>query len=233
MSQRTLFGFSRGLALATVLASASACNRTPSDLRKWQKSDHDHTSNPGAAQVEVSPNATSPFAVYGIDEVTVVAWERNCARCHGPSGAGDGPDGPVTRTRNLTDPVWQAGVTDASIAEVIRNGRGLMPAFQLPDATVTSLVRLVRLLDPRRRAEVTAHASAGASAGAAPPVAPAPRSAAPATGAVPGGAGGATPLSTAPGSSGGGAAVAVPRPLPEPHGPESATPAKALPSAAP
>jgi cytochrome c oxidase cbb3-type subunit 3 len=140
---------------------ALSCDRAPSDLREWTRADHDHTQNPGAAQVEVKPDAGSPLAVYGIDEVTVVAWERSCATCHGSSGAGDGPQGALTKARNLTDAVWQAAATDEGIADAIRNGRGMMPASKLPEPTIQSLVRLVRLLDPRRKA---AHGAASAPA---------------------------------------------------------------------
>jgi cytochrome c oxidase cbb3-type subunit 3 len=136
--------------LATALL-VSACDRAPSDLREWRVSDHDHTSNPNETQVEVKPDAGSPLAAQGLDEVTIVTWKENCAKCHGTVGAGDGPQGPMTGTRDLTDPEWQAATTDATIAQSIRNGRGRMPAFNLPDATVTSLVRLVRLFDARRQ----------------------------------------------------------------------------------
>jgi cytochrome c oxidase cbb3-type subunit 3 len=160
--------------------SALACDRAPSDLREWTRADHDHTQNPGAAQVEVKPDAKSPLAVYGIDEVTVVTWERSCASCHGSSGAGDGPQGAITKARNLTDATWQAAATDEGIADAIRNGRGMMPASKLPEPTIQSLVRLVRLLDPRRRAAQGAasapapHGSANAPAPQGPANAPAP-----------------------------------------------------------
>lgn len=150
--------------LALALCSAAlGCDRTPSDLREWKVSDHDHTENPGAAQVEVQQNAPSALSVYGIDEVTVVAWERNCASCHGAQGEGNGPQGAITKARNLRDATWQAAATDESIADVIRNGRGMMPASKLPEPTIQSLVRLVRLLDPRRAAAAAAAASAGAA----------------------------------------------------------------------
>jgi mono/diheme cytochrome c family protein len=154
------------------LSLACGCSREASDLREWKASDHDHTSNPGAAQVEVKQDAGSPLAVYGIDEVTVVAWEQSCATCHGAQGAGDGPQGPITKARDLTDAAWHASVSDESIAQTIRNGRGMMPPSRLPEATVQSLVRLVRLLDPRRRAEI--EAKANPSAAPAPSAGPAP-----------------------------------------------------------
>jgi mono/diheme cytochrome c family protein len=158
----------RTLVLCGLWTALLGCDRTPSDLREWKASDHDHTTNPGAAQVEVKQNAPSALAVYGIDEVTVVAWDRNCASCHGPQGLGDGPQGALTKARNLRDEAWQASATDEGIAEVIRNGRGMMPASKLPEPTVLSLVRLVRLLDPRRKPEPANGASAAPSASAAP-----------------------------------------------------------------
>ncbi len=165
------------------LSLVCGCSREASDLREWKPSDHDHTSNPSAAQVEVKQDAASPLAVYGIDEVTVVAWEQSCATCHGAQGAGDGPQGPITKARDLTDAAWHASVSDESIAQTIRNGRGMMPPSRLPEATIQSLVRLVRLLDPRRRAEIEAKAKANPSAAPAASAAPSgapPGSAAPA-----------------------------------------------------
>lgn len=124
------------------------CNRTPSDLREWRVSDHDQPENPAQ---EGQVDGTNTLASLGIDEVTLVAWRENCARCHGAMGAGDGPQGPMTRARNLSDSAWQASTGDEAIAKVIREGRGLMPAFKLPDSTVSALVRLVRLFDVSRQ----------------------------------------------------------------------------------
>lgn len=69
-------------------------------------------------------------------------WVGKCMRCHGQIGAGDGPDS--MGARNLTDPTWQASVTDIRIAETIRSGRGRMPPFPLEPAVVDGLVKLVR-----------------------------------------------------------------------------------------
>lgn len=111
-------------------------------------SDHDQPENPAQ---EGQVDGTNTLASFGIDEVTLVAWQENCVRCHGAMGAGDGPQGPMVHARNLTDSAWQAATTDDAIAKTIREGRGLMPAFNLPDSTVKALVRLVRLFDVSRR----------------------------------------------------------------------------------
>ncbi len=127
------------------------CDRPAPDLREWKPSDHDHTSDPGQGQVEVRPDAGSPLAALGINEVAIVAWEQNCAKCHGTMGAGDGPQGPMTHARDLTSSEWQSATSDEAIARTIREGRGRMPGFSLPASTVETLVRLVRLFDARRR----------------------------------------------------------------------------------
>lgn len=141
-----------------LLPLAFACQSQPSDLREWTPADHDHTTNPNTTQVEVPADGSSALASLGIDEVTIVAWKRNCASCHGLSGAGDGPQGRMTGARDLGDTAWQDATSDEAIARAIREGRGAMPAFSLPDSTVKSLVRLIRLFDPRQREKAAAAA---------------------------------------------------------------------------
>lgn len=130
------------------LLTTAACNRSPSDLREWRASDHDQSDNPAQ---EGQVDGSNTLSSLGIDEVTLVAWRENCAKCHGAMGMGDGPQGPMTRARNLSDASWQAATNDEAIATAIRQGRGMMPGFKLPDSTVNGLVKLVRLFDARRR----------------------------------------------------------------------------------
>jgi hypothetical protein len=74
---------------------------------------------------------------------------------------------------DLSRPDWQARTTDEAIAATIRQGRGKMPAFPLPDATIARLVQLIRMLDANRMQQ--AMAAATAAQNAAPPAhAPAP-----------------------------------------------------------
>jgi mono/diheme cytochrome c family protein len=161
------------LALCWALAG---CNDPPGDLRTWRPEDHDHTTNPGQNQVVAGPDAgTAPeLAQIGLDEVTVIAWQQNCTRCHGRIGRGDGPQSQMFRATDLTNPAWQRAVTDDQIFASIKNGRGQMPPFALPDSTIRSLVRLVRVLDsskippPGSSGTPTSSAAPGASARAAP-----------------------------------------------------------------
>jgi cytochrome c oxidase cbb3-type subunit 3 len=150
-----------------LLLAISGCNSPPADLRTWRAEDHDHTTNPGQDQVVAGPDAgPSPeLARVGLDEVTVTAWGQNCTRCHGQIGRGDGPQGPMFKAPDLTNPTWQRSVTDEGIANTIKNGRGQMPPFSaLPEATIQSLVRLVRLLDSSEVPEAQGSASAAPSA---------------------------------------------------------------------
>jgi cytochrome c oxidase cbb3-type subunit 3 len=118
---------------------AAACNPAPDDVREWTAADHDQPSPGQGAQVAAKP------AGEGTDtSLTELAWQRNCFTCHGARGRGDGPQGPMMRPPDLTDPSWQDRVSDAQIAETIRKGRNKMPAFDLPDQVIQGLVQRIR-----------------------------------------------------------------------------------------
>lgn len=132
-----------------------ACSRAPKDLRVWRPTDHDRTeenANTRSAAAANSGDLSQPAKMLGVDQVVLVTWRQQCTRCHGMLGRGDGPQGPMTGARNLSDPAWQASVTDAQIAGAITKGKGRMPQFNLPAATVKGLVRLVRMMNADRGA---------------------------------------------------------------------------------
>jgi len=151
------------------LAFALGCSRADADLREWRPSDHQHTSEGPSENGQEGPQVSGSAEplMPGLDEVTIAAWRRACTSCHGQIGRGDGPQGPMVRARDLSDPAWQASVSDAQVAESITKGRGKMPGFALPEATVQGLVHLVRLFDRDRLAR--AEASARAARIGAPP----------------------------------------------------------------
>jgi len=73
-------------------------------------------------------------------------YVRRCASCHGKDGTANTFKGKLRSARNLTDPRWQADVSDERISNSLMNGRGKMPSFgkKLSEAEINSLVPYVR-----------------------------------------------------------------------------------------
>lgn len=139
------------------LSIAGCDKKDPAKLREWSPSDHDNQGEPQPGQVDTSkprPANMPSLEKYGINDVVLATWKQNCVPCHGVIGRGDGPQGVALRPRDLTDPNWQRVAIDSEIAYSIKKGRGKMPAFaQIPDETVSGLVRLVRMLNASPKAD--------------------------------------------------------------------------------
>src|SRR5918911_3819353 len=78
-------------------------------------------------------------------------YRRYCVSCHGNDGRAKTSKGKFSHARDLTDPEWQAEVSDERIFNSIMNGRnvrGNMPSFsnKLQEKEVNSLVEFVRRL---------------------------------------------------------------------------------------
>lgn len=82
-------------------------------------------------------------------------FDTKCAVCHGPGGAGNGPNADQfnPKPRNETDPAWQASVTDEQIREIIfRGGARVGKSAAMPSHTqlrdrpevLDELVKIVR-----------------------------------------------------------------------------------------
>jgi mono/diheme cytochrome c family protein len=76
-------------------------------------------------------------------------YRRYCVSCHGNDGKAKTSKGRFSHARDLTDPQWQADVSDERIFNSITNGRdvsGNMPAFsnKLNEKEINSLVAFVR-----------------------------------------------------------------------------------------
>ncbi len=118
------------------------------DVREWSPTDHDRADD--SPERRPQPQAPAGAASSGraaADAMTMVvdvAWQQNCATCHGPEGHGDGPSGPMVKAPDLTRAAWQASTDDAAIAKVIHEGRNRMPKFDLPPDVVTGLIARIR-----------------------------------------------------------------------------------------
>ena len=131
---------SQSTLLCFALVSVAACEPPRGEVRPWRADDHDQPDRPRSQ--EAAPTAAPDTA----DGLAATVWKRNCATCHGPNGRGDGPQGPMVQAPDLTRKDWLATVRDDQIAEVIRLGRGRMPAQpDLPPSVVDALVRRIRL----------------------------------------------------------------------------------------
>jgi mono/diheme cytochrome c family protein len=119
-------------------AAASACDRAPSPngLAQWTPADHDQEQGRPAA-----PNQGGRASdAGGTPALVEVAWRNQCASCHGMTGRGDGPQGALFHAADLA----QSKMSDDELANTIRNGKGRMPKFDLPDDVVTGLVARIR-----------------------------------------------------------------------------------------
>lgn len=69
-------------------------------------------------------------------------YNDKCHICHGRRGDGNGP-GAVAfspRPANFTDPKFWQEFNDAKIADTIRNGHGIMPAFNLTPDQIKAII---------------------------------------------------------------------------------------------
>ena len=153
-----------------------ACRPASRADRVWTPEDHGHPPTPSEDQ-----QAPPPAAERGTEARAARAlWNVSCASCHGATGRGDGRQKPPgAQVPDLSSPALQSERTDDQLAEVIRAGRGMMPAFgdQLNQEGIRVLVAYVRRLgsaaqpsaSPSKRADGT-----GPGSGAAGPGAPVP-----------------------------------------------------------
>ena len=106
-------------------------------------------------------------------------FERHCSVCHGPQGQGNGPILGVDRfpfAPSLTTPIVQ-GYSDGYVYAVVRQGRGLMPAYgpRMTERERWQVVSYVRTLSSQAAAPAaatTAPAAPGTTGTAATPAAP-------------------------------------------------------------
>src|SRR5262249_8871095 len=141
----------------TMLAlTAPGCHRDREGLREWTADDHDRTDDPSGAgatrparaPANVAPHANAQAAPPGsgnapgmqppgaaandLAALVDVTWRTQCALCHGTSGKGDGPQGPLLHASDLTAAEFQSKISDEQMAQSITQGKNRMPKFDLP-----------------------------------------------------------------------------------------------------
>jgi len=133
----------------TVFVCALGCaDQKPADLRQWRAEDHGQPAEADPGRVPTDAPADQPADPA---RAAQALWKVACAGCHGLDGRGGGPSlPPGANVPNFTDTQWQASRTDAALADVIRDGRNLMPPFgaQVTPDGIGVLVAHIRTLGP-------------------------------------------------------------------------------------
>ena len=131
--RRTLIGV---CGVATLVAACG--QRQPT--QEWTPGDHDRA-DPGR-----SPNQVRQSKVVDEEaELANLAWDKDCTKCHGEEGQGDGPMAQMNHAPDLTRDEFLSANSDEQITAIIREGRKQMPKFKdLPDRAVAGLVRRIR-----------------------------------------------------------------------------------------
>lgn len=120
------------------------------ELREWTPEDHVHP-----PQAQVDPSRVPQDQPQGSSEERAAAalWIVTCASCHGREGRGDGEAKPPgVQMTDFTDPAWQASTSDEELAQVIAEGRDLMPRFddRINPRGIAALVGHIRRLNPEQ-----------------------------------------------------------------------------------
>lgn len=116
-----------------------------------------HPTAPGAHKHPEAAKQKNPVPA---DAASIAAgkqvYEKNCANCHGKTGAGDGMMGAELNPKpsDLTDADWKHGSTDGEIFTVVKDGvKGTgMKAFnsKLTARQIWDAVNYVRSLGPAK-----------------------------------------------------------------------------------
>jgi len=116
-----------------------------------------HPTAPGAHHHPEAAKNQNPVAA---DATSIAAgkqiYEKNCANCHGKTGAGDGAMGAELNPKpsNLSDNEWKHGSTDGEIFAVIKEGvKGTgMKSFnsKLTTHQIWDVINYVHTLSPAK-----------------------------------------------------------------------------------
>lgn len=87
----------------------------------------------------------APSGAMAADDAQAV-WNKQCAKCHGKTGAGDTKMGEKMKVKDYTTAEFQAQFTDEQLAKAIRDGEGKMPAYakKLTEEQIQAQVKLIR-----------------------------------------------------------------------------------------
>jgi len=138
-------------ALATVLVLTSLGNALVVGCGGKSQEQSGQSATPSATQTpqaNTTPSASTGAAPEG--DLGAKVYVQRCVLCHGPNGKGDGPAaaGLNPKPRNHTDGSYMNSRTDEQLLQVIRNGKGAMPAWGkvLSEEEIQAVLKHVRTL---------------------------------------------------------------------------------------
>jgi mono/diheme cytochrome c family protein len=157
----------RAALLALLVPLFGGCGE-PAPEREWTPADHGQPAGPDPDGLRDEPAQAAPTGD-PLARAAAALWNASCAGCHGRQGRGDGAERPpAAQMPDLTAQEFQTRRSDEQLAQVIRDGRGMMPGFgkQLNTNGVDALVAHIRKLGA---AAGDAEANAGSGQNSAPP----------------------------------------------------------------
>ena len=135
------------LVAAGIVVLAAACQQSQEDVDDGAPVDTTAVDDAGGAADEGA--AAGDEAPSGDTALGAQVFEANCATCHGPKGAGDGPAGAGLQPppATFTDAEWKYGGDLSSVKNTINNGvpgTAMIPwKGTLTDAEIDAVARHV------------------------------------------------------------------------------------------
>jgi mono/diheme cytochrome c family protein len=124
-----------------------ACDSRVTPQREWKPSDHGQPAEVDPSRVPQAAGEQAAPEQGGVDRAAAALWNVSCASCHGRDGRGQGPARPPGAPMpDFASAELQKQRTDAQLLQVIREGRGMMPAFakQVNEQGMSALVAHIR-----------------------------------------------------------------------------------------
>ena len=90
-----------------------------------------------------------PVIVWGGDYVLGEAiYQGSCERCHGSNGDGNGPDAATMSPKppDFNDPKFWRMFNEKKMTDVVRKGRGQMPAFEMSSEEIHVIINYMTLM---------------------------------------------------------------------------------------
>jgi mono/diheme cytochrome c family protein len=141
-------------AIATLIAFASLGNALIVGCGGNQNQTSSTSSTPSTTPAPAPESTTTSMPSSGSSDASVAlgdqVYKERCVLCHGPLGKGDGPGAAALnpKPRNHTDGAYMNARTDEQLLEVIRTGKGNMPAWGkiLTEEQIQAVLKHVRSL---------------------------------------------------------------------------------------